>query len=241
MDFKLAFTEYEKSFPPADSVVPQFNSLTRCWPPVTSPGWEIPDFARSCKTLYCHNDECIKNEYYDSQKRQLAKLEITINQWLENWNALTGKDKEDTKLKTDMQGKGLIQLLPGTVPAFALRNRTWGMYLTSLDDYADARVTILSLMINTKYVPQTLTNCITVQVSLDQLEYVEEQDGWNKLVLPKGHRELVQAMVETHARGSTSSTSAEEKKVEMDLVRGKGMLTKPKNSGLWISPSPYMC
>lgn len=64
---------------------------------------------------------------------------------------------------------------------------------------------------------------MAVQLNLDQLEYVQRQDDWKKLVLPKGHREIVQAMVETHSRGSGLSTSAQDSKIEMDLVQGKGM------------------
>ncbi|KAJ4387560.1 hypothetical protein N0V93_008155 [Gnomoniopsis smithogilvyi] len=185
IDLKLAFTEYEKSFPEADSVVPRFLSLTRCWPAVG--GAEIPDFSKSCSKLYCHSKDCIEDEFYDNQKRQLAKLESTINQWvLEDFEAFAEKDKEKTHFKAYMEEKDLTKLLPGVVPAFSLRNRAW------------------------------------VQVSLDQLEYVKQQNDWNKLVLPKGHREIVQAMVETHSQGSSSSTGVQENKVEMDLVRGKG-------------------
>lgn len=66
-----------------------------------------------------------------------------------------------------------------------------------------------------------------VQLNLDQLEYVQQQDDWKKLVLPKGHRDIVQAMVETHSRGSGQTTMTQDDKVEMDLVRGKGMQTRP--------------
>jgi hypothetical protein len=64
-----------------------------------------------------------------------------------------------------------------------------------------------------------------VQVDLSLLEPVKQEDGWNDLVLPKGHRKMVQAMVETHAKGSRSTTGHSQDKVEMDLVRGKGKLT----------------
>lgn len=51
---------------------------------------------------------------------------------------------------------------------------------------------------------------------------MKREDYWNKLVLPKRHREMVQAMVETHARGSRWETNGRQDKIEMDLVRGKG-------------------
>ncbi|KAH7303069.1 hypothetical protein B0I35DRAFT_447306 [Stachybotrys elegans] len=64
-----------------------------------------------------------------------------------------------------------------------------------------------------------------VQLNLDQLSELQQGLDWDKLVLPPGHREMVQAMVETHTRGSQASRWADEnprEKVEMDLVRGKG-------------------
>ncbi|KPM40079.1 hypothetical protein AK830_g6502 [Neonectria ditissima] len=64
-----------------------------------------------------------------------------------------------------------------------------------------------------------------VQLDLSQLMPLEQGDDWNKLVLPPGHREMVQAMVETHARGSQDTQQASKnnlRETEMDLVRGKG-------------------
>lgn len=70
---------------------------------------------------------------------------------------------------------------------------------------------------------QTRTNIHTVQLSLDQLNFIEQQDDWNKLALPKGHREIVQAMVETHSVGSKRKDyDVPRDRFEMDLVRGKG-------------------
>ncbi|OCL12019.1 P-loop containing nucleoside triphosphate hydrolase protein, partial [Glonium stellatum] len=66
-----------------------------------------------------------------------------------------------------------------------------------------------------------LRNRKWVQVDLSRLKHVKREDNWNALVLPKGHRKMVQAMVETHARG-TSSPTGHQAKIEMDLVRGKG-------------------
>jgi hypothetical protein len=61
-----------------------------------------------------------------------------------------------------------------------------------------------------------------VQVDLMLLKNVKWVDGWKDLVLPRGHKEMVQALVETHARGSRSTTGETTDKVEVDLVRGKG-------------------
>jgi hypothetical protein len=54
------------------------------------------------------------------------------------------------------------------------------------------------------------------------LEDVKYEDSWNDLVLPKGHKSMVQAMVETHAKGTRSTTGHIPEKIEVDLVRGKG-------------------
>ncbi|KAJ6035875.1 hypothetical protein N7540_000154 [Penicillium herquei] len=61
-----------------------------------------------------------------------------------------------------------------------------------------------------------------VRLDLNVLEPVRQEDGWDRLVLPKGHRQMVQAMVEIHAKSSRSSMYSGESKIEMDLVRGKG-------------------
>lgn len=127
IDFKLAFTEYQKSFPEADSVVPKFIPLMRYWPAVGD--HEIPDFSTSCNVLYCHSKSCVVNEYYRNQRRQLAKLEQTIRQWLEDFDILNDKEEERSKFKEHMHERDLIKLLPGVVPGFSLRNRVWGKLL----------------------------------------------------------------------------------------------------------------
>lgn len=62
-------------------------------------------------------------------------------------------------------------------------------------------------------------------LSIDLLTEVGQEGEWDKLVLPKGHRSIVQAMVETHARKTRVQENREPStptRVEMDLVRGKG-------------------
>ncbi|KAL9118847.1 MAG: hypothetical protein Q9187_004598 [Circinaria calcarea] len=56
-------------------------------------------------------------------------------------------------------------------------------------------------------------------LNLAQLGPVEQNNEWNKLVLPPGHRDMVQAMVETHTQDLGSNRDA---KIGMDLVQGKG-------------------
>ncbi|KAK4209029.1 hypothetical protein QBC37DRAFT_431008 [Rhypophila decipiens] len=55
-----------------------------------------------------------------------------------------------------------------------------------------------------------------VPLRLDKLSPVKQNNEWDKLVLPRGHQRVVQAMVETYTQSLSSSGLA------MDLVRGKG-------------------
>ncbi|KAF8861394.1 P-loop containing nucleoside triphosphate hydrolase protein [Acephala macrosclerotiorum] len=67
-----------------------------------------------------------------------------------------------------------------------------------------------------------LRNRRWIQADLRLLQNVKKEYGWNDLVLPKGHREMVQAMVETHAQRSRSTTGQLQDKIAMDLVGGRG-------------------
>ena len=51
-----------------------------------------------------------------------------------------------------------------------------------------------------------------------------ENDGFQKLVLPDGHKDIVRALVNTHARRVTGGTrpTTTQPKHEFDLVKGKG-------------------
>ncbi|KAK1991839.1 hypothetical protein LX36DRAFT_589629 [Colletotrichum falcatum] len=70
-----------------------------------------------------------------------------------------------------------------------------------------------------------LRNRKWVPLDLDQLQDVHHGNDWNNLVLPKGHKEIVQAMVESYTKRSDGSHTTYDQlsgKVDMDLVRGKG-------------------
>ncbi|RSL48360.1 hypothetical protein CEP54_012954 [Fusarium duplospermum] len=58
-----------------------------------------------------------------------------------------------------------------------------------------------------------------VLLDLLQLGPVAQDNEWRHLVLPPGHRQLVQAMVETHTQKLGANKDA---KIGLDLVRGKG-------------------
>ncbi|KAK7709975.1 hypothetical protein SLS63_013117 [Diaporthe eres] len=76
----------------------------------------------------------------------------------------------------------------------------------------------------------SLRNRKWVRLDINQLQDVTYQDGWSELVLPKGHKKMVQAMVETFAKRSRlkttradTETSAEDiDRFGFDLVQQKG-------------------
>jgi hypothetical protein len=49
-----------------------------------------------------------------------------------------------------------------------------------------------------------------------------KSEGFSQLVLPEGHKELVQALVETHSRGPRSKAEGTDSGPKFDLVKGKG-------------------
>ncbi|KAF2855694.1 hypothetical protein T440DRAFT_551058 [Plenodomus tracheiphilus IPT5] len=57
----------------------------------------------------------------------------------------------------------------------------------------------------------------------DIVESKSQSDGFDDLVLPEDHKEIVRALVKTHARGPRSTSDKEAKATrQMDLVKGKG-------------------
>lgn len=62
-----------------------------------------------------------------------------------------------------------------------------------------------------------------VKVDITRLGEIREEEGWDDLVLPQRHKNLVQAMVQTHAAGSRSASGQSQANLDVDLVRGKGL------------------
>jgi len=50
---------------------------------------------------------------------------------------------------------------------------------------------------------------------------IPKPDGFESLVLPEGHKEIVKALVQMHSQVSEERTIARDRK-QLDLVRGKG-------------------
>ncbi|KAI1505354.1 hypothetical protein F5X99DRAFT_369089 [Biscogniauxia marginata] len=67
-----------------------------------------------------------------------------------------------------------------------------------------------------------LRNRKWVNLDIRFLEPVVHDAGWKDLVLPRGHKAIVQAMVENHAAGTRISNDSSSQRSEVDLVRGKG-------------------
>lgn len=65
---------------------------------------------------------------------------------------------------------------------------------------------------------------VTARLDIDKLCEVTppEQDNFKKLVLPEGHQDIVQALVETHFKQSSRDVEKQEVQHNVDLVRGKG-------------------
>lgn len=59
-------------------------------------------------------------------------------------------------------------------------------------------------------------------MDIDLVKNIPWTDGWKSLVLPAGHKQLVQAMIDTHSAGPRIGPSDTGHMPEVDLVRGKG-------------------
>ncbi|THV49355.1 hypothetical protein BGAL_0199g00140 [Botrytis galanthina] len=184
VDVKLAF----EGGPDADKAfidVPEFKSPASLW--LSNAAGEIYDLygKSTCSHKWCYSRDCTSNVYIRSQKMQQYSITSKIQTALEDYESeKQGKGNNGLEYVKDyMENNGIIRLLPGAVPGFALRNRKW------------------------------------VLLNLAQLKPVKQNDNWENLVLPPGHRRMVQAMVETHTQDLGPSGRT---RIGMDLVQGKG-------------------
>jgi hypothetical protein len=103
---------------------------------------------------------------------------------------LSKRDAGDENLTDDH-----YVLLPAAVNAFVLRERdTFGVYVDLVQDLDGDHG--------------------------ESLKTLKKQSGFEDLVLPEGHGDLVEALVRTHR--STRKPREEEEKVQVDLIDGKG-------------------
>jgi hypothetical protein len=188
VDVKLAFRQYKDSFPNPDEVIPIFSFVNGPWFR-TSAREVFEVWGGKCRKghNWCARYEDNIDYYFDHQRQQREKAGPISRLLIEEYELQKLNSKDGlNNFKKYLDDNKLIQLLPGVLPGFALRNRKWYM------------------------------------LNIDMLEAVKQEDNWNDLVLPKGHRKMVQGMVETHARGVTPTISQPRERVQMDLVRGKG-------------------
>lgn len=87
----------------------------------------IPEVSSACDVPWCIKDACGNDGYVSYQKklRDTAGKEVK-NQLDEIKDKYAKQAADGDALKGTMAAKGLIQLLPGVVPGFVLRNRKWG-------------------------------------------------------------------------------------------------------------------
>ncbi|KAI8267858.1 hypothetical protein K4K58_006987 [Colletotrichum sp. SAR11_239] len=73
-----------------------------------------------------------------------------------------------------------------------------------------------------------LRNRKWVMLDVDTLQDIQHGSDWKNLVLPKGHKEMVQAMVESYTRRSDTTQATHDiasfERADIDLVRGKVFL-----------------
>lgn len=103
----------------------------------------------------------------------------------------------------DLEEDKDLAILPYRVFGFVLRSRKWGK--------------LLSLLMGS----MKLTSIARLDIECIK-EIPREESNFEKLVLPKGHKEIVQALVETHFPKDKEKDSKKEVRNNIDLVRGKG-------------------
>ncbi|KAK1831939.1 aaa family atpase protein [Podospora conica] len=192
VDFSTGLLEYVDSFADGPKVVPKLCSqgVMHFWPLLPSRGVVMQFYFSTCDQPWCPSTSCVSDGYSIHHTLKEGPLLRYITTSIDEYvpGMLRKKGNMD-QFKSYIEKNNLARLLPGVVPAFALRNRKW------------------------------------VMLDLEQLKEPKQGDDWSKLVLPRGHKKMVQAMVETHARGSQEpgwDGSSHQGKVSMDLVQGKG-------------------
>ncbi|KAI1633376.1 hypothetical protein F4809DRAFT_623386 [Biscogniauxia mediterranea] len=181
VDTKLAFQENVRQ-------PPKFNSILFRGGFLISSSNQTLEVAigKPCEHRFpCYRWACMYDAYVEA--RGVADLSAFLKR---NLNDYEPKEKVSKlireEMKRHMEAKNLLILLPGDVPAYALRNRKW------------------------------------FDADVELLEPVVHDAGWNDLVLPSGHKEIIRAMVENHAVGASASKDGLDLRTEVDLVRGKG-------------------
>lgn len=107
--------------------VPKFASLTMLGVGDSSDEtWDL--LAKpSCSNQWCYDKKCLSRIYVTYQMSLRTRSEHEIKPILEQFDQLQGTEANGLQSFTNLlESEGLIELLPGVVPGFALRNRRWG-------------------------------------------------------------------------------------------------------------------
>lgn len=65
---------------------------------------------------------------------------------------------------------------------------------------------------------------IAVKLDMRFIRDIKPGRSWDELVLPQGHRDVVQAMVQHHAVSPKDNTNKQKIRFQSDLVEGKGTI-----------------
>lgn len=125
VDVKMAFQE-------SPSLVPSFGSLLEFWPKKTA-GQVIQIAVSDCvhnerRSRCCNHWKCMRDADVESRRMVSFEMATRINRQLESdeMSISSGRSDHDlSSIKSRLEEAGLIQLLPGVVHGYALRNRKW--------------------------------------------------------------------------------------------------------------------
>lgn len=164
---------------------------------------EIP--TRTCSHVDCHKSACLEDAYPAHQREGCEKKMRSLNSQLDELEVPTSRSGPGLQvLEEQIQKLDLLDLLPGYGLAYVLRGRKWGKSSTKVSEAWAHQI-------------------FAVKVDIMRLGEIRQEEGWDDLVLPQRHKNLVQAMVQTHAAGSRSASGHSQTNLEVDLVRGKGI------------------
>ncbi|KAI2619431.1 P-loop containing nucleoside triphosphate hydrolase protein [Hypomontagnella submonticulosa] len=143
----------------------------------------------------CRRWSCTRELY--SERYRINFIESDLRRYLHEYEA----EETDPKLAAEamrkiMEQKDFIRLLPGEVPGYVLRNRKWVQLDANLLQWAGGH-------------------------GQDNKDLADAA-GWKDLVLPRGHKDIVLAMVKNHTAGTKILKSGVGHTPEVDLVKGKG-------------------
>lgn len=124
----MAFQEYRRQLPDQETAVPVFRSLTYHW--IQRMMNEPFEFCQTrCEDVWCCKPTCVADTYLGSLRTRLQRKGIEISTQLEELASECARQADKggmQKLSSYMEKGNLVRLLPGVVPAFALRSRRWG-------------------------------------------------------------------------------------------------------------------